>query len=176
MQDRLNSIMYTSTIVPDNIRKNMLMKKVLAFVHPKEEHPELTKPQLCKMIGISDSNLKRIMKDLNMKSFYRHEVPVNKKKTDLAVNKKINKGAKKLYPSARASLSSKGGFVYPNEVSEVEKAPIINYDSMINSDKTTSLFNNKPKKVLSEGALNRVKKDLKNCFGKNEFFFLNKII
>jgi hypothetical protein len=42
------------------------MKMVLVFVQAKE-HPELTKPQLCKMIGISDSSLKRIMKDLNMK-------------------------------------------------------------------------------------------------------------
>jgi hypothetical protein len=96
MQDQLNSIKYTSTIVPDDIRKNMLMKKVLVFVQAKEEHPELTKPQLCKMIGISDSSIKCIMKDLNIKSFYRHEVPVNRKKTDITLNKKINKGAKKL--------------------------------------------------------------------------------
>ncbi len=96
MQDQLNSIKYTSTIVPDDIRKNMLMKKVLVFVQAKEEHPELTKPQICKMIGISDSSLKRIMKDLNMKSFYRHEVPVNRKKIDLKVNKMINNGTKKL--------------------------------------------------------------------------------
>ncbi len=74
----------------------MLVKKPLVFAQAKEEHPELTKPQLCKMIGISDSSLKRIMKDLNMKSFYRHEVPVNRKKTDITVNKKINKGTKKL--------------------------------------------------------------------------------
>ncbi len=80
MQDQLNSIKCTSTIVPDDIRKNMLMKKVLVFVQEKGKHPELTKPQLCKMIGIPDSSLKRIMKDLNMKSFYRHEVPVNRKK------------------------------------------------------------------------------------------------
>jgi hypothetical protein len=47
MQDQLNSIKYRSTIVPDDIRKNMIMKKVLVFVQAKEEHPELTKPQLC---------------------------------------------------------------------------------------------------------------------------------
>jgi hypothetical protein len=58
----------------------MLMKKVLVFVQAKEEHLELTKPQLCKMIGISDSSLKRIIKDLNMKSFYRNEDLVNRKK------------------------------------------------------------------------------------------------
>lgn len=54
MQDQLKSLKYTNTIVPDDIRKNMLMKKVLVFIQAKEEHPELTKPQLCKMIGISD--------------------------------------------------------------------------------------------------------------------------
>ncbi len=107
MQDQLNSIKYTSTIVPDDIRKNMLMKKVLVFVQAKKEHPELTKPQLCKMIGISDSSLKRIMKDLNMKSFYRHEVPVNRKKTDITVNKKINKGTKKLPLRGGASANTK---------------------------------------------------------------------
>ncbi len=58
MQDQLNSIKYTSTIVSDDIRKNMLMKKVLVFVQAKEEHPELIKLRLCEMIGISDSSLK----------------------------------------------------------------------------------------------------------------------
>jgi hypothetical protein len=58
------------------------------FVQAKEEYHELTKPQLCKMIGIiKNSRIKCIMKDLNMKSFYRREVPVNRKKTDLTVNK-----------------------------------------------------------------------------------------
>jgi hypothetical protein len=54
MQDQLSIIKYTSTIEPDDIGKNMLMKKVLVFVQAKEEHLELIKPQLCKMIGISD--------------------------------------------------------------------------------------------------------------------------
>jgi hypothetical protein len=58
MQDQLNSIKYTSTVVPEDIRKNMLMKKVLVFVQAKEEHPDLIKPQLCEMIGISDSSIK----------------------------------------------------------------------------------------------------------------------
>ena len=56
------------------------MKKVLVSVQAKEEHSELTKPQICNLIGIPDSSLKCIMKDFNMKSFYRHEVPVNRKK------------------------------------------------------------------------------------------------
>ncbi len=91
----------------------------------KEENPDLTKPQLFNMIGISDSSLKRIMKDLNMKSFYRHEAPVNRKKADLTVNKKINLvstkgfGIKELdsltLNKGTKKLSSKSGFVwYPD--------------------------------------------------------------
>ncbi len=100
------------------------MKKVLVFVQAKER-------QLCKMIGISD--IKHIMKDLNMKSFYRHEVPVNRKKIDLIVNKKINKGTQKL--SLRcgtiANTNEVHGFVSPNDIYGMEMTPIINYDNML---------------------------------------------
>ena len=58
------------------------------------------------MIGISDSSLKHIMKDLNMKSFYRHEVPVNRKR-QITVNKKINKGTKKLSLRGEALANTK---------------------------------------------------------------------
>ncbi len=40
LQDQLNSTKYTRTIIPDDIRKYMLMKKDLVFVQAKEEHPE----------------------------------------------------------------------------------------------------------------------------------------
>ncbi len=59
------------------------------------------------MIGISDSSLKRIVKDLNMNTFYRYEVPVNRKKSDLPVNKNNKKGL-----ISTNNLSSKGGFAY----------------------------------------------------------------
>jgi hypothetical protein len=55
------------------------MEKVLVFVQAKE-HPEITKPWLCKMIGKSDSRLECVMKELNMKIFYSHEVHVNRKR------------------------------------------------------------------------------------------------
>jgi hypothetical protein len=41
LQDQLNSTKYTRTIIPDNIRKYMLMKKDLVFVQAKEEYPKL---------------------------------------------------------------------------------------------------------------------------------------
>ena len=71
-------------------------EKVSVFVEVKEEHHQLTKPQLCKIIGILDSSLISIMKDPNMNSFYLCQILVNRKKTDLTINKKIKKGTKKL--------------------------------------------------------------------------------
>ncbi len=107
------------------------MKMVLVFVQAKE-HPELTKPQLCKMIGISDSSLKRIMKDLNMK-FLSSWGACNRKRTDLTVTKKINKGIKilSLRGGAIANTNQVRGFVSPNDISEMEKTPIINYDNIL---------------------------------------------
>jgi Zn-dependent peptidase ImmA (M78 family) len=96
MQSLLNSIKYTSSIEPEDIRKNLKMKTVLKFGEELEKDPKndngkrLTKSQICKKIGISDSSLKRNMKDLNMKSFYRHDVPVNKKKPKTHRKKKEN--------------------------------------------------------------------------------------
>ena len=75
------------------------------------------------------------MKDLNMKSFYRRGVPVNRKKTDITVNKKINKGTKKL--SLRcgtiANTNKVHEFVSPNDIYGMELTPIINNDSMLSN-------------------------------------------
>ncbi len=65
-----------------------------------------------------------------MKSFYRHEVPVNRNKTDITINKKTKKGTKKLSlkGEAIASTNEVRGFVSPNDISEMEMIPIKNYD------------------------------------------------
>ena len=57
------------------------MDVVVRFMQAKKEHPDYKKYQLCALIGVSDSHLKRVMKDLDIKSFYRHDIPVNKKKS-----------------------------------------------------------------------------------------------
>ncbi len=48
MQSLLYSIKYTNSIEPEDIRKNLKMKKVLQFVQALEENPILTKSQICK--------------------------------------------------------------------------------------------------------------------------------
>jgi len=51
---------------------------ILDFILEKKNSPNLNKTQICKKLGISNSSLDRHMKDLNIKSFYRHNVPVSK--------------------------------------------------------------------------------------------------
>jgi hypothetical protein len=45
------------------------MSTVINFMKAKREHPDYNKKQLCALIGVTDSSLKRIMKDLDIKSF-----------------------------------------------------------------------------------------------------------
>jgi hypothetical protein len=74
----LKDIKTLSTIQPEHIRKYDRMDIVIKFMQAKKEHPDYKKNQLCSLIGVSDSYLKRVMKDLDIKSFYRHDIPVNK--------------------------------------------------------------------------------------------------
>jgi hypothetical protein len=82
----LKDIKTLSSIQPEHIRKYDRMDVVVKFMQAKKEHPDYNKNQLCSSIGVSDSYLKWVMKDLDIKSFYRHDIPINKKN-----NKKINK-------------------------------------------------------------------------------------
>jgi hypothetical protein len=88
----LKDIKTLSTIQPVHIRKYDRMDVVVKFMQAKKEHPDYKKNQLCALIGISDSYLKRVMKDLDIKSFYRHDIPVNKSN-----KKKPNKNSEKNY-------------------------------------------------------------------------------
>ena len=75
----IKDIKALSTIEPEQIRKYDRMNVVVKFMEAKSAHPDFSKLQLCKSIGVSDSYLKRVMKDLDIPSFYRHEIPVNNK-------------------------------------------------------------------------------------------------
>ena len=75
----LKDIKTLSSIQPEYIRKYDRMDIVIKFMQAKKEHPDYDKNQVCSLIGVSDSYLKRVMKDLDIKSFYRHDIPVNKK-------------------------------------------------------------------------------------------------
>jgi hypothetical protein len=91
----LKDIKALSTIQPEHIRKYDRMD-VVKFMQAKKEHPDYNKNLLCALIGVSDSYLKRIMKDLDIKSFYRHDIPINK-----TYKKKSNKNNEKNHTSVR---------------------------------------------------------------------------
>ncbi len=76
----IKDIKALSTVEPEQIRKYDRMNVVVKFMEAKNAHPDFNKLQLCKSIGVSDSYLKRVMKDLDIPSFYRHEIPVNNNK------------------------------------------------------------------------------------------------
>ena len=71
----LKDIKTLSIIQAEHIRKYDRTDVVIKFMQAKKEHPDYNKNKLCASIGVSDSYLKRVMKDLDIKSFYRHDVP-----------------------------------------------------------------------------------------------------
>ena len=94
----------------------------------KIEHSDYNKNQLCALIGVSDSYLKRVMKDLDIKSFYRHDIPINKKS-----NKKIKDTCdnnqpviKKETKTKRKSQQLKGGGINPENIADEYIDKLIN--------------------------------------------------
>ena len=61
-----------------NLSNYPKINNVLRFLQAKKENPNLTKRQICKSINLSESTLRRNQIDLNIKSFYRHQVPEKK--------------------------------------------------------------------------------------------------
>ncbi len=66
-----------SSMNSEDIRKYDCMEVVVISMQAKKEHPDYKKSKLCALISVSESYLKRVMKDLYIKSFYRHYIPVN---------------------------------------------------------------------------------------------------
>ena len=61
-----------------NLSNYPKINNVLRFLQAKRENPNLTKRQICKSINLSESTLRRNQIDLNIKSFYRHQIPSKK--------------------------------------------------------------------------------------------------
>ncbi len=97
----IKDIKALSTVEPEQIRKYDRMNVVVKFMEAKNAHPDFNKLQLCKSIGVSDSYLKRVMKDLDIPSFYRHEIPVNNKNK----NKKLIKADENIEENTKPSTS-----------------------------------------------------------------------
>lgn len=78
--NRIRTIKAISTINPPDMMHLSKLDMIQKFIDAKQEHPTFKKHQLCELLGISDSTLKRYMKDYDIPSAYRHKVATNKSK------------------------------------------------------------------------------------------------
>lgn len=98
--DNLLKIKNVKSITVDDLSKNYKIEYIAKFQNAYKEdllsstYKRKTKHQICKENGISETTLKRYMKDLGMKSFYRHNYPEH-------TNKKEEK--KKTKPKSKTS-------------------------------------------------------------------------
>jgi hypothetical protein len=96
--DNLLKIKNVKSITVDDLSKNYKIEYISKFqnaykedllnltkIDPKDKSKKVRKTQqeLCKEIGISVTTLKRYMKDLGMKSFYRHAHTNNVKRNNI---------------------------------------------------------------------------------------------
>ena len=92
------------------------MEVVIRFMQAKKDHPDYKKNQICALIGVSDSYLKRVMKDLDIKSFYRYDIPVHRRrsKKEQKVGQKSDNGITEIAahvetPSTDEAVTTKKG-------------------------------------------------------------------
>jgi hypothetical protein len=74
MSQLLQSIAVTGNIDANLINRNFKLEKLAKFNEMKLEHPKMKQVDICRLIGTSDSTLKRIRKDLNVSSPYRFDI------------------------------------------------------------------------------------------------------
>ncbi len=156
--ETLTRMRYGREITGEDLRLQHKLVYIQKYSEALLNRPNLKQDEICQMTGINKHTLRRYMKELGIASFYKHDltIPRKKQKASISTKKLQAKDPKRVsstLESANAKLFQRGGNVSPIVISEVDKAPIIDYSSFFN--------NNKPHKVLSERTLNRVK-DIRN--------------
>ena len=80
IENEMKAAKATNNVSPAELKQYFDKKVVANFFKTKEQNPHLKKKEICALIGVSDSYLKRLFKDLNVSSPYRHKIPTNAKK------------------------------------------------------------------------------------------------
>ncbi len=78
--DVLEKMVKSNNEDPSTLKKVFQMNTMVQFATLKSENPNLPQTQLANKMGISKSTLYRTQLDLNMPSFYRHEVQLKTNK------------------------------------------------------------------------------------------------
>ncbi len=80
---------YINDITVDDLRKNHKVEYIHKFQQALINNQGKSKQVVCDIRGVSNNTLTRHMKDLGMKSFYRHDHKINRKKKDKEDKEKI---------------------------------------------------------------------------------------
>ena len=72
------SINKFASMDPNNIGRMLKLEKIRQFMELKHENPSFTQEQLCGMMNISSSAMKRIRNDVGCSSIYKYNVPLKK--------------------------------------------------------------------------------------------------
>ena len=71
MQAKYNKIITAVNLNPNDIIKKSVMDMMIKFENLRVSNPKSTQDQICKMMNISSSSLRRYRNDLKMDSPYR---------------------------------------------------------------------------------------------------------
>jgi DNA-binding MurR/RpiR family transcriptional regulator len=113
---------YINDITVDDLRKNHKIEYIHKFQQALINNPGKSKQVVCDIAGVSNNTLTRYMEDLGIKSFYRHDHKINRKKQDKEDKEKI----KTKSSSSRKDL--KGG----GEAQQSSLSATYDYDETFN--------------------------------------------
>ncbi len=107
---------YINNITVDDLRKNHKVEYNHKFQQALINNPGKSKQVVCDIAGVSNNTLTRYMKDLDMKSFYRHGHKINRKKKDREVKPKKQE---KIKTKGKAQRGSKDGTLNPEDITDI---------------------------------------------------------
>jgi hypothetical protein len=113
---------YINDITVDDLRKNHKVEYIHKFQQALINNSGKSKQVVCDIAGVSNNTLTRYMKDLGMKSFYRHDHKINRKKD----RKDKSKNKEKVKPKSKAQRGSKGGALKPEDITDEYIDKLIN--------------------------------------------------
>ncbi|SRR6266487_1165388 len=114
---------YINDITVDDLRKNHKVEYIHKFQQALINNPGKSKQVVCDIAGVSNNTLSRYMKDLGMKSFYRHDHKIKRKRKDRDGKPKKQE---KIITKFKAQRGNKGGTLKSEDITDEYIDKLIN--------------------------------------------------
>ena len=85
------------------LQKQIKVEKIAIFSQIKMDNPKMTNKEICEHMGLSETTMRRIRKDLNVSSPFRYELAMRK-----STPKKSNEAEKPKTASATSTAAGRG--------------------------------------------------------------------